>query len=91
MRTLRSPLRIAGSLCAVGYNRGLLRAAADVAPAGMTVTSRDLASIPLSSIPLYDADVEAHGDPQPVDALNAAVREAALPRCEWSAKWRPRG
>lgn len=55
----------------MSYNRGLLRAAQDVAPSGLTITIRDLASIPL-----YNADVEAQGDPQPVAELKSAVREA---------------
>ncbi len=62
---------IAGSLRAASYNRGLLRAAQDVAPQGLAITISDLAPIPL-----YNADVEAHGDPQPVAQLKAAVREA---------------
>jgi chromate reductase, NAD(P)H dehydrogenase (quinone) len=74
MRNLRSAFRIvgiAGSLRVASYNRGLLRAAQEVAPAGMTITLCDLAPIPL-----YNADVEAQGDPQPVAELKAAVREA---------------
>src|SRR5262249_54984307 len=74
MHNLHSPLRIvgiAGSLRASSYNRGLLRAAQDVAPAGMSITICDLASIPL-----YNADVEAQRDPQPVAELKTAVREA---------------
>ncbi len=68
------PLRVvamAGSLRAASYNRGLLRAAQDVAPSGLTITIRDLAAIPL-----YNADVEAQGDPPPVAALKSAVRAA---------------
>jgi chromate reductase len=74
MHTLLPPLRvvaIAGSLRASSFNRGLLRAARDVAPQGLAITIRDLAPIPL-----YNSDVEAHGDPQPVAELKAAVREA---------------
>ncbi len=74
MYALRSPLQvvaIAGSLRAASYNRGLVRAAQDVAPRGLTITIRDLAPIPL-----YNADAEAHGDPPPVAQLKAAVREA---------------
>ena len=68
------PLRvvaIAGSLRAASYNRGLLRAAQVVAPRELSITIRDLAPIPL-----YNADVEAQGDPQPVADLKSAVREA---------------
>jgi chromate reductase len=74
MPTFAPPLQvvaIAGSLRAASYNRGLLRAAQDVAPAEMTITIHDL-----TPIPFYNADVEARGDPQPVAALKAAVREA---------------
>jgi chromate reductase len=78
MQALLPPLRvvaIAGSLRAASYNRGLLRAAQDVAPKGLTIMIRDLAPIPL-----YNADVEAQGeaqgDPQPVAELKSAVREA---------------
>jgi chromate reductase, NAD(P)H dehydrogenase (quinone) len=70
----RPPLRvvaIAGSLRTSSYNRGLLRAAQDVAPTGMTITICDLAPIPL-----YNADVEALGDPPPVAQLKSAVRAA---------------
>jgi chromate reductase len=71
---LLAPLQavaIAGSLRASSYNRGLLRAAQDLAPRGLTITIRDLAPLPL-----YNADVEAQGDPEPVAQLKAAVREA---------------
>jgi chromate reductase, NAD(P)H dehydrogenase (quinone) len=74
MQALLPPIRvvaIAGSLREASYNRGLLRAAQDVAPRGLTITIRDLAPIPL-----YNADVEAQGDPQPVAELKSAVREA---------------
>jgi chromate reductase, NAD(P)H dehydrogenase (quinone) len=62
---------IAGSLRAASYNRGLLRAAQEVTPGGLTITIRDL-----GLIPLYNADVEAHGDPPAVAALKSAVRAA---------------
>lgn len=62
---------IAGSLRAASYNRGLLRAAQAVAPRELTITIRDLAPIPL-----YNADVEGHGDPPPVAELKSAVGEA---------------
>jgi chromate reductase len=74
MQALVPPLRvvaIAGSLRAASYNRGLVRAAQDVAPRGLTITIRDLAPIPL-----YNADVEAQGDPQSVAQLKADMREA---------------
>jgi chromate reductase len=66
-----SPSRAVYVLRPASYNRGLVRAAQDVAPRGLTITIRDL-----TPIPLYNADVEAQGDPSPVAALKAAVREA---------------
>lgn len=51
-------LGIAGSLRRASYNRGLIRAAAELAPAGTAVVSYDLADQPL-----FNADVEALGDP----------------------------
>ncbi len=64
-------LGISGSLREASYNRALLRAAADLAPPGVEIEEFDLAQIPL-----YDADVEALGDPEPVAQLRAAVRDA---------------
>ena len=65
-------LGIAGSLRAGSFNRALLRAAQELAPpAGMEITTFDLAPIPL-----YNGDVEAKGDPEPVTSLKAAIREA---------------
>jgi chromate reductase len=62
---------IAGSLRAQSYNRALLRAAQEVAPADINLTIQDLAAIPL-----YNADVEAQGDPQPVVRLKSVVLQA---------------
>jgi chromate reductase len=64
-------LGVAGSLRAGSFNRALLRAAQELAPPGMEITAFDLAPIPL-----YNADVEAKGDPEPVAALKAAIRQA---------------
>ena len=66
-----SVLGIAGSLRAGSFNRSLLRAAQELAPAGMEITAFDLAQIPL-----YNGEVEAQGDPEPVAALKAAIRQA---------------
>jgi chromate reductase len=63
---------IAGSLRKSSYNRSLLRAAVELAPDRMTITVFDR----LGDVPLYDADVEARGDPEPVSALKKAIREA---------------
>jgi len=64
-------LGIAGSLRSGSFNRALLRAAQELAPAGLEVVSFDIAPVPL-----YNADVEAQGDPAPVAALKTAIREA---------------
>jgi chromate reductase len=70
-KTTLRVLGIAGSLRAASFNRGLLRAAQELAPEGMEIRAFDIASIPL-----YNADVEAKGDPEPVAALKTAIREA---------------
>lgn len=64
-------LGIAGSLRAASYNRALLRAAREVAPDGMTIEIYDI-----SGIPLYNADVEAQGDPEAVQRFKAAIAQA---------------
>jgi chromate reductase len=64
-------LGIAGSLREGSYNRGLLRAARELAPAGVELVEHDL-----RGLPLYDGDVEAAGDPEPVAALKDAIRSA---------------
>lgn len=64
-------LAISGSLRERSYNRALLRAARELAPAGVVIEEFDL-----SPIPFYDGDVDAIGDPEPVAALRAAVAEA---------------
>ena len=76
---------IAGSLRAGSYNKMLLRAAMGLAPAGMEIRPFER----LGEIPLYDADVEARGAPEPVQALKRAVREAGAvlvctPEYNWS-------
>ena len=65
------PLRVlglAGSLRQGSYNRALLRAAQALAPEGMNIDIFDLIDLPL-----YNGDVEAQGDPQPVTALKRAI------------------
>jgi len=61
----------AGSLRRNSYNRALLRAAVTVAPPGMRIEILDLADIPL-----FNADVEAVGDPAPVATLKSAIAAA---------------
>ncbi len=61
----------AGSLRKASFNRALLRAAAELAPAGMTIEVLEI-----RGIPVYDADVEAEGDPAPVAEFKRAVDAA---------------
>ncbi|HEV3486361.1 MAG TPA: NAD(P)H-dependent oxidoreductase [Vicinamibacterales bacterium] len=68
------PLRVlafAGSLRARSYNGALLRSAQELAPEGMVIDIYE--SIEL---PLFNEDVESHGDPGPVAAFKAAIRDA---------------
>ncbi len=64
-------LGIAGSLRRGSYNRALVRAAAGLAPEGMTIEPFEL-----HDVPFFDADVEKAGDPAAVTALKEAVRSA---------------
>ena len=63
-------LGVPGSLRRGSYNRGLLRAAAEVAPTGVTVEIAEL-----SALPLYNQDLEAT-PPASVPAWWETVREA---------------
>jgi chromate reductase len=65
-------LGIAGSLRKASYNRALLRAATELAPAEVEIRAFER----LGELPLYDADLEARGVPEPVAALKSAMREA---------------
>jgi chromate reductase len=65
-------LGIAGSLRAASFNRALLRAAAELAPSGVEITTFD----ELGALPFYDGDVEAAGDPPAVRSLRAAIAAA---------------
>jgi chromate reductase len=64
-------LGIAGSLRSASYNRGLLRAAQELAPDGVEVELFDI-----RDLPYYDGDVEAAGVPEPVQRLREAIRNA---------------
>ncbi|WP_116813687.1 NADPH-dependent FMN reductase [Steroidobacter cummioxidans] len=64
-------LGICGSLRRDSYNRSLLRAAAERAPAGMTIHPDDR----LSAIPLFNEDLE-HDTPAAVRDLRRAVAAA---------------
>jgi len=64
-------LGFAGSLRRASYNRGLIRAAADLAPTGITIEVFDLADLPL-----YNQDVEEAGEPAAVLAFKEAIGRA---------------
>lgn len=67
-------LVICGSLRKGSYNGMLARSLPALAPAGMTLTP----SPPISTMPLYNADVQNEGGfPAPVTALADAIRGAA--------------
>ena len=63
---------IAGSLRKDSFNRALLRAARELAPTGLDIVIFDR----LAEVPMFNADVEAEGDPEPVTALKTAIDEA---------------
>ena len=64
-------LGISGSLRNGSYNTALLEAAGVMAPEGVEFVSRSLAEIPM-----YNADLEAVGDPEPVTRLKQAIVSA---------------
>ncbi|MFN3857753.1 MAG: NADPH-dependent FMN reductase [Caulobacter sp.] len=64
-------LGVSGSLRAASFNSALLNEAADLLPEGVS-----LERFGLHDLPLFNADVEAQGDPEPVTAWKAAVRAA---------------
>lgn len=65
-------LGLSGSLRTGSFNAGLLRAAAEVAPEGVTI---EIGSI--RDVPLYDGDLERHaGIPAPVQRLQAQLKAA---------------
>ena len=65
-------LEIAGSLRRASSNRGLIRAAGELAPEGVVVEPY----YKLEKIPFFNQDVEDKGDPAPVRDLKEKVREA---------------
>ena len=64
-------LGFAGSLRRASYNRGLIRAASELAPAGTLVDVFDL-----DDLPLYNQDVEDAGEPASVVAFKQAIAQA---------------
>ncbi|HKZ08935.1 MAG TPA: NADPH-dependent FMN reductase [Methylomirabilota bacterium] len=71
---MTTPIRvlgIAGSLRKGSFNRGLLRAAGEMLPEGMTLDVYEL-----GAIPLYNGDVEAQGVPEPVQDFQRRIEAA---------------
>ena len=66
---------IPGSLREGSFNKGLLRAAIELAPAGMEIQMFTR----LGDIPPYNADVDDKGNPEPLQALKE--RFAKRTRC----------
>jgi chromate reductase, NAD(P)H dehydrogenase (quinone) len=64
-------LGISGSLRKASYNTAALKAAAELAPEGVTIELADL-----SAIPMYNPDLEAAGLPQAVLAFKAQIEQA---------------
>jgi chromate reductase len=64
-------LSFAGSLRKGSFNKSLLRAARDLAPKELDIEIFDLAGIPL-----FNADLEAEGDPGRVAEFKTAIRQA---------------
>jgi len=64
-------LAFAGSLREKSFNKALLRAATEVSPEGMQLELFDV-----GEIPLYNADVEAAGDPESVRVFKDAIAAA---------------
>lgn len=71
--TLRA-LGIAGSLREGSYNRPLLRVARRLAPEDLELEVFENETF--KRIPLYNEDVRAQGDPEPVRALKDGIRQA---------------
>ncbi|MBX6333529.1 MAG: NAD(P)H-dependent oxidoreductase [Gemmatimonadaceae bacterium] len=65
-------LGIAGSLRAGSFNRALLHAAMELAPAGMEITEFTR----IAEIPHYNADLDGRAAPEPAVALRRAIAEA---------------
>jgi chromate reductase len=59
---------IAGSLRRGSFNRGLLRAAVESAPEGMTIEPLEI-----RDLPLYDADLDVGGGPEAVRVFKAGL------------------
>jgi chromate reductase len=63
-------LGVAGSLRRGSFNRGLVRAAAEMAPPGIRIVEHDI-----GDLPLFNVDLEALGDPEPVGRFKQAIAD----------------
>lgn len=75
---------LVGSLRRQSWNRALMDAAIEVAPAGLEILVWDR----LAELPPYDQDRDREGGPEPVQDLKRAVSEAdglliAMPEYNW--------
>ncbi len=64
-------LALAGSFRSGSFNQALIRGARELAPDHVRIVDFDL-----RTIPFYDGDLEAQGDPEEVTALKGAVARA---------------
>src|SRR5688500_8506690 len=64
-------LGISGSLRKASFNTMALKAAQKLAPEGMTIEIADI-----SQIPLYNEDLKAVGNPEPVETLRQQIKAA---------------
>ena len=64
-------IAIAGSLRRASFNRALIAACAELAPAGMTIEVRTI-----DGVPPFNEDDEAQGAPEPVARLREAIGAA---------------
>jgi chromate reductase, NAD(P)H dehydrogenase (quinone) len=64
-------LGLSGSLRQKSFNSALLRAAIALVPPGMTIAKGSFAEFPI-----YNADVQAKGFPEPVQTLAKQIRDA---------------
>jgi chromate reductase len=64
-------LGISGSLRKASFNTMALKAAQKLAPEGMTIEIADI-----SQIPLYNEDLKAVGNPEPVEILRQQIKAA---------------
>jgi chromate reductase, NAD(P)H dehydrogenase (quinone) len=68
----RKIVGLAGSLRRTSFHRGLIRAARELAPEGVTVEPYER----LDEIPFFNQDVEDLGDPAPVREFKEKIRQA---------------